>query len=78
MKDSLSCNSFSLYVYDGTPQDSPLLGQLCETTARYFSSSSNSISIVYTKHHDDTNLGLEFSATYYTVFQNNTNGNLKI
>ncbi|XP_073411927.1 scavenger receptor cysteine-rich domain-containing protein DMBT1-like [Dendrobates tinctorius] len=73
MKDPMSCHSFSLSVHDGTPQRSPLLGQLCETTARYFSSSSNSISIVYTRLHDDTDLGLEFSASYYSVFQNNTN-----
>ncbi|CAJ0948453.1 unnamed protein product [Ranitomeya imitator] len=73
VKDPMSCHSFSLSVYDGTPQRSPLLGQLCETTARDFSSSSNSISIVYTRLHDDTDLGLEFSASYYSVFQNNTN-----
>ncbi|XP_073537747.1 scavenger receptor cysteine-rich domain-containing protein DMBT1-like [Phyllobates terribilis] len=73
MKNPMSCHSFSLSVYDGTPQRSPLLGQLCETSARYFSSSSNSISIVYTRLHDDTDLGLEFSASYYSVFQNNTN-----
>ncbi|XP_075697140.1 scavenger receptor cysteine-rich domain-containing protein DMBT1-like [Rhinoderma darwinii] len=73
MKNSLSCQSYSLSVYDGSPQGSPLLGQLCETTARDFTSSSNSISIVYNKIHDDTDSGLEFSASYYTVFQNSTN-----
>ncbi|XP_040294207.1 deleted in malignant brain tumors 1 protein-like [Bufo bufo] len=71
MKDSLSCRSFSLSVYDGTP-DSPLLGELCDTTDRYFNSSSNSMSIVYTKRRDDTDMGLEFSVSYYTVFQNNS------
>ncbi|XP_069837920.1 scavenger receptor cysteine-rich domain-containing protein DMBT1-like [Dendropsophus ebraccatus] len=77
MKDSESCGSFSLSVYDGTPEGSPLLGNLCETTNLRFTSSSNSISVVYTKLRDNTNtntnLGLEFSVNYYTVFQNNSN-----
>ncbi|XP_066457076.1 CUB and zona pellucida-like domain-containing protein 1 [Eleutherodactylus coqui] len=73
MKDSDSCNSFTLSVYDGPPQTSPLLGQLCETNGRNFTSSSNSISFVYTNLRKGTDLGLEFIAAYYTVFQDNTN-----
>ncbi|XP_071985523.1 scavenger receptor cysteine-rich domain-containing protein DMBT1-like [Engystomops pustulosus] len=73
LKDSLSCHSFSLLVYDGTPQASPLLGQLCETTTRHFTSSANSLSVVYKKLQHDTISGLDFYATYYTVYQNNTN-----
>ncbi|KAM3913968.1 scavenger receptor cysteine-rich domain-containing protein DMBT1-like [Leptodactylus fuscus] len=73
MIDSRSCHSYSLSVYDGTPRASPFLGQLCETSARSFVSSANSLSIVYSKLHDDTDLGLTFYATYNAVFQDNTN-----
>ncbi|XP_056385338.1 deleted in malignant brain tumors 1 protein-like [Hyla sarda] len=73
MIDSESCRTFSLSVYDGTPQGA-LLGNLCETTTRQFNSSSNSLSIVYTKLHNNTDsLGIVFSGYYTTVFQNNTN-----
>ncbi|XP_075072382.1 scavenger receptor cysteine-rich domain-containing protein DMBT1-like [Mixophyes fleayi] len=76
MKNSLSCHSFSLSVYDGPPHGSPLLGQLCEKTDRDFISSSNSMSIVYSRLNGDTNSGLEFSASYYSVFRNNPNVSL--
>ncbi|XP_063817948.1 CUB domain-containing protein isoform X2 [Pseudophryne corroboree] len=73
MKTALSCRAFSLSVYDGTPHGSPLLGQLCDKTARDFTSSSNSMSIVYSRLDNDTDSGLEFLALYYSVINNNPN-----
>ncbi|XP_068111213.1 CUB and zona pellucida-like domain-containing protein 1 [Hyperolius riggenbachi] len=74
MKHSLSCASFSMAIYDGTPMGSGLLGRPCDTTARDFTSSSNSLSIVYNRLDDHaTDEGFELSATYTSLFANNKN-----
>ncbi|XP_075207748.1 CUB and zona pellucida-like domain-containing protein 1 [Anomaloglossus baeobatrachus] len=74
MKNSQSCQASSLSVYDGTPLQSTLLGDLCSTSSRDFFSSSNRISIVYSS--SDKKSGLVFSATYYSTFTNNQNVSL--
>ncbi|XP_069837914.1 scavenger receptor cysteine-rich domain-containing protein DMBT1-like [Dendropsophus ebraccatus] len=67
---SESFSSSSLSIYDGTPLGSTLLGDLAETSTWNFISSSNSMSIVYSRA--DRDAGLEFSATYYSIFSNNS------
>ncbi|XP_053306101.1 deleted in malignant brain tumors 1 protein-like [Spea bombifrons] len=71
MQNSVSCNSCSLSVYDGTPLGSPLLGQLCQTTERRFVSSSNSMSIVYSCRDNDSGGGLTFRAVYSPIIPHN-------
>ncbi|XP_075204155.1 CUB and zona pellucida-like domain-containing protein 1 [Anomaloglossus baeobatrachus] len=71
MNNSQSCRSSSLLVYDGTPIGSALLGDLCTSSSRDFISSSNSLSIVFSKSYRDG--GLSFSATYYSTFTNDQN-----
>ncbi|KAG9466800.1 hypothetical protein GDO78_016052 [Eleutherodactylus coqui] len=74
MKNSQSCRSSSLTIHDGTPLGSAVLGDLCRTSSRVFISSSNSISIVYSR--TDRVAGMDFSATYYSTFSNNQNVSL--
>ncbi|XP_073411928.1 scavenger receptor cysteine-rich domain-containing protein DMBT1-like [Dendrobates tinctorius] len=71
MKNSQSCRSSSVSVYDGTPLGSTLLGNLCSTNTRDFISSSNSISIVFSRANREA--GLDFIATYYSTFTSNQN-----
>ncbi|XP_040294208.1 deleted in malignant brain tumors 1 protein-like [Bufo bufo] len=74
MKNSRSCNSSSLSIYDGTPLGSSSIGDLCRTRTREFISSSNSISIVYSRANREA--GLEFYATYYSTDNDNQNVSL--
>ncbi|XP_040294713.1 deleted in malignant brain tumors 1 protein-like isoform X1 [Bufo bufo] len=74
MKNSRSCNSSSLSIYDGTPLGSSLIGDLCRTRTREFISSSNSISIVYSRANREA--GLEFYSTYYSTVNDNQNVSL--
>ncbi|XP_040294209.1 deleted in malignant brain tumors 1 protein-like, partial [Bufo bufo] len=60
--------------YDGTPLGSSLIGDLCRTRTREFISSSNSISIVYSRANREA--GLEFYATYYSTVNDNQNVSL--
>ncbi|KAM3913264.1 scavenger receptor cysteine-rich domain-containing protein DMBT1-like [Leptodactylus fuscus] len=71
---SVACSSSSVKVYDGTPRGSALLGDLCKTSTRDFTSSLNSISIVFSQANREA--GLEFFATYYSTMANNQNVNL--
>ncbi|KAG8544576.1 hypothetical protein GDO81_022245 [Engystomops pustulosus] len=73
-RNSQSCYLSSLSIYDGTPLGSRSLGNLCRSSRRDFVSSSNSISIVYSRA--DRDAGLQFSATYYSTATNNQNVSL--
>ncbi|CAJ0951621.1 unnamed protein product [Ranitomeya imitator] len=70
MKNPQSCQSSSLSVYDGTPDESALLGDLCRTNKRDFSSTTNSISIVIKLVNRE---GFYFFATYLSIFTSNQN-----
>ncbi|XP_063817943.1 deleted in malignant brain tumors 1 protein-like isoform X11 [Pseudophryne corroboree] len=71
LKNSMSCHSSLLSVYDGSPRGSPLLGQLCKTSTRNFISSSNSLSIIYSRINGGPSL--DFSASYYADTPSNQN-----
>ncbi|KAM4770991.1 scavenger receptor cysteine-rich domain-containing protein DMBT1-like [Rhinophrynus dorsalis] len=69
--NSPSCESGFVSVYDGTPS-SPLLGKFCGTTKRNFTSSSNSLSVVYFSR-GASNVVAGFRANYVAVSQNSQN-----
>ncbi|XP_075144199.1 CUB and zona pellucida-like domain-containing protein 1 [Leptodactylus fuscus] len=73
-KTAQACSSSSVSVYDGTPLGSALLGDLCKTSTRDFTSSLNSISIVFSGANREA--GLEFFATYYSTATNDPNVDL--
>ncbi|XP_075207741.1 CUB and zona pellucida-like domain-containing protein 1 [Anomaloglossus baeobatrachus] len=66
------CDSSSLSVYDGAPVGSALLGDLCRINKRDYVSTSNSLSVVYTRQ-AAKQTDLDFFATYYSIFTNNQN-----
>ncbi|XP_063773612.1 deleted in malignant brain tumors 1 protein-like [Pseudophryne corroboree] len=71
LENSIYCSSGSVSVYDGTPSGSSLLGQFCGTVRRNFTSSSNSLSVVYTSRGSNSNYVRGFQANYVSIAQNN-------
>ncbi|CAJ0935824.1 unnamed protein product [Ranitomeya imitator] len=69
LDSSFYCSSGSVSVYDGTPSNSPLLGRLCGTSKRNFTSSLNGLSVVYNSRGANINFVRGFQASYYAVSQ---------
>ncbi|XP_077145287.1 scavenger receptor cysteine-rich domain-containing protein DMBT1-like [Ranitomeya variabilis] len=69
LDSSFYCSSGSVSVYDGTPSNSPLLGRLCGTSKRNFTSSLNGLSVVYNSRGGNINFVRGFQASYYAVSQ---------
>ncbi|XP_075468239.1 scavenger receptor cysteine-rich domain-containing protein DMBT1 isoform X4 [Ascaphus truei] len=72
-ENSSSCDSDFVSVFDGTPLGSHLLGRLCGTSQRNFTSSSNSLSLVYSNSGSSSASAMGFQARYTSIFQNNLN-----
>ncbi|XP_075057041.1 scavenger receptor cysteine-rich domain-containing protein DMBT1 [Mixophyes fleayi] len=71
LENSAYCSSGSVSVYDGTPSGSPLLGRFCGAGSHNFTSSSNSLSVVYTSRGSNSNFVRGFQANYVSIAQNN-------
>ncbi|XP_053548954.1 deleted in malignant brain tumors 1 protein-like [Bombina bombina] len=76
IKNNSSCATSYVSVYDGTPLGSPLLGRTCDKTQREFTSTSNSLSIVYFNAGSSSASGMQFEASYYVIFRKNLNVSL--
>uniref|UniRef100_A0A8C5MFI6 CUB and zona pellucida-like domain-containing protein 1 n=1 Tax=Leptobrachium leishanense TaxID=445787 RepID=A0A8C5MFI6_9ANUR len=73
LENSPSCASGFVSVYDGSPLNSPLLGKFCGSNRSNFTSSSNSLSVVYYSRGSNNNFIRGFRASYISVSQNNQN-----
>ncbi|XP_056419592.1 deleted in malignant brain tumors 1 protein [Hyla sarda] len=73
VENSSYCTSGYVSVFDGTPYGSPLLGKLCGTSKRNFTSSLNGLSVVYNSRGSNSNFVRGFRASYNAISQNNQN-----
>ncbi|KAM4694270.1 scavenger receptor cysteine-rich domain-containing protein DMBT1-like [Discoglossus pictus] len=73
LENSPSCISGFVAVYDGTPLNSPLLGKFCGSYRANFTSSSNSLSVVYSSRGTSSSFVRGFHANYVSLHQNNQN-----
>ncbi|CAH2250956.1 deleted in malignant brain tumors 1 -like [Pelobates cultripes] len=73
LENSYSCANAYVAVYDGSPLGSALLGKFCGSYRRNFTSSSNSLSVVYFSRGSNDNFVRGFHSSYVFVTQNNQN-----
>ncbi|KAM4694269.1 scavenger receptor cysteine-rich domain-containing protein DMBT1-like [Discoglossus pictus] len=73
LENSPSCISGFVAVYDGTPLSSSLLGKFCGSYSGNFTSSSNSLSVVYSSRGTSSSFVRGFHAKYVAKNQNNQN-----
>ncbi|KAM4770978.1 scavenger receptor cysteine-rich domain-containing protein DMBT1-like [Rhinophrynus dorsalis] len=73
LENSPSCTSGFVSIYDGTPNDSPLLGRYCGTSYPHFTSSSNSLSVVYSSRGSNSSFVRGFRANYFAAYQGSQN-----
>ncbi|XP_063297839.1 deleted in malignant brain tumors 1 protein-like [Pelobates fuscus] len=73
LENSYSCANAYVAVYDGSPLGSALLGKFCGSYRQNFTSSSNSLSVVYFSRGSNDNFVRGFHSSYVFVTQNNQN-----